>query len=209
MMSEIWRETFLIHSRTAEYRYRVRLATIITREFLDQHRRSYVAYSGGKDSTVLIHLVTRQASEIAVIHSDEGSAPIILNEIVNVARGAGGVNWRIDRPLNVHAVAAEGFDGVFVGLRKEESGKRKRRMLAGGRFGPIDECWPLADWTWMDVWAYLVSHDVPYHSLYDQVAPVVGYDQARYHHLFDDKIKHTDAATIDGILHWRHRGPSR
>lgn len=207
MMPEGWRQAFAIHATTPEYRDRLAQAQATAASALHRSAMPYVAYSGGKDSTVLVSIVVALDPAVAVIHSDEGSTTRVLDEIITVARGNGASGVDVRQPLNVHTIAAEGYDLVFVGLRREESGRRRRRMDAGDQFGSIPECWPLADWTWRDVWAYLVSNNAPYLSLYDRVAPVVGYDKARYHHLFDPKIAQTGNMTTDGVFHWRDRGP--
>ena len=67
---------------------------------------------------------------------------------------------------------ARGFDGAFMGLRKEESNNRARLFSMRGPlyYSSMRELWachPLAWWTGRDVWAYIVEHDLPYNELYD------------------------------------------
>lgn len=105
----------------------------------------------------------------------------------------------------VPRLAAEGYDLAFVALRAEESVKRRLRIRAGRSLGPITECWPLASWSWRDVWAYIVTNDLPYLSLYDARAGLVGYDRARFTTLFDPEFADVGAEAVDNVLHWRWR----
>ena len=62
----------------------------------------------------------------------------------------------------------------ITGLRREQSNDR-----AAVAFEALDELGraklsPLADWTWNDVWYYLLVHQVPYNALHDQFYPSIG-----------------------------------
>jgi phosphoadenosine phosphosulfate reductase len=66
-----------------------------------------------------------------------------------------------------------GCDGVFMGLRRQESRARKIFL---GKCGEMhltkyDGLWhinPLADWQAEDVWAYITSQGLPYNAVYDK-----------------------------------------
>lgn len=65
-----------------------------------------------------------------------------------------------------------GYDGAFIGLRAEESYNRSRLFFMRGNFYFAKErgawaCHPLEKWTSKDIWAYIVSHGLPYNELYD------------------------------------------
>lgn len=66
----------------------------------------------------------------------------------------------------------KGFNGIFWGLRKEESLKRKWLLTAKGTtFETVNGFWrcaPLAHWTSEDIWAYIVSRNLAYPNLYDK-----------------------------------------
>jgi 3'-phosphoadenosine 5'-phosphosulfate sulfotransferase (PAPS reductase)/FAD synthetase len=210
-MPERWRRTFLAYANGGEHARKVTNARQRIAAFLADRACPYLAYSGGKDSTAMLHLVAAVDPDIVVMYSDNGPdlvPRVIHDEVLDVARAAGARDLRVLRPLNVDEVARQGYDGVFVGLREQESTTRRTRMRAGRWFGPIPECWPLSDWSWRDVWGYLVAHDVRYVSMYDEIAPVVGYDspRSRFHTFFDPKFEDVGATTLDGVLHWRLRG---
>lgn len=63
-------------------------------------------------------------------------------------------------------------DLAFIGLRIEESNRRRTLLISRGNLffaktAGIVECFPLSAWTAADVWAYIVVHGIPYPNLYD------------------------------------------
>jgi phosphoadenosine phosphosulfate reductase len=64
-----------------------------------------------------------------------------------------------------------GAKGIFWGLRAEES--RGRKMLLGKHhtyYNNSRDTWfsaPLYNWTANDIWAYIISNDLPYPEFYD------------------------------------------
>ncbi|MFO1144672.1 MAG: phosphoadenosine phosphosulfate reductase family protein [Amaricoccus sp.] len=70
------------------------------------------------------------------------------------------------------AVEAAALDGLFWGMRKDESARRRAVIRTKGtlyRAASRQEwtCHPLADWAGRDVWAYLLAHDLPWLATYD------------------------------------------
>ncbi len=64
------------------------------------------------------------------------------------------------------------WDGGFVGKRKEEAFKRRkeidyRGVLFFDNGTNVFVCYPLAEWSVTDVWAYIIGNDIPYHECYD------------------------------------------
>ena len=69
-----------------------------------------------------------------------------------------------------------GFDGSFIGLRREESRNRDRLFQMRGSlyYAKGRRLWvscPLENWTGADIWAYIVFNNLPYNELYD-LSPV-------------------------------------
>src|SRR5690606_35979235 len=64
-----------------------------------------------------------------------------------------------------------GITGQFLGLRKEESNGRRISLLKRSPIYQMQDgmwkCCPLADWTAKDVWAYIVTRNLPYPKFYD------------------------------------------
>jgi len=163
-----------------------------------------------------------------VLHWDYGPYYIprwLKNEFIRNAKKIGAKNIRIEtspqyqrfgrKAINVLGreymgrlipeLKKEGYDLSFVGLRKEESLKRKRRISRGESITKIQECWPVQNWTWQDIWAYIFSHDLPYASIYDVYAPVIGWDKVRLTTFFDPEFDKIGASNLDGVLMWRFK----
>lgn len=227
-MDERWRAAFQEWSRTRDHVQRVREAEDVIRSAMDRASRPYVAFSGGKDSTALLHLVTRQEPGVMVWHWDFGRSFVprpLHEESLAIARAAGARRLQVDTSQQYEAqgrqargvwarslfarvlprLQAQGYDLGFVGIRAEESGKRRRRIAAGRSLSSIQECWPLAAWTWMDVWAYLLTHDLPWLSTYDREAALVGWDRVRFSTFFSGGMDYLGASAAQGVLHWRWR----
>lgn len=226
-MPERWRRTFAAYAMTPEHRQRRVEALGAIRSAFFRSSRPYVAFSGGKDSTVLAHLVLRDHPDTMVYHWDFGPdyMPRVLEaEVDRNARLLRAWNYRVDtssKYLTGHdgpvwyrehfgrvepELLAEGYTMVFVGIRSQESGKRRRRIQTGEAIGKMPECWPLTEWSWLDVWAEIVANDLPYPSIYDERAAIVGYDQARFTTFFDPEMDKYSANTVDGLTAWRLRG---
>jgi len=226
------KEALIAYAQTDEHLIKVEEAKSIIRSALKQSRKPYVAFSGGKDSTCLLHLVLQEKPDVMVLHWDYGRWYVprwLEKEIIENARKLGAKNIRVEtseeyerrkrKAINVLGreylgklipqLQKEGYDLVFVGLREEESAKRKRRIRAKRSLSPIPECWAIAKWSWRDVWGYIFSHNLPYASIYDLYAPVVGWDRARLATFFDPEFRHLGKESLDGILLWRFRHPSK
>jgi len=227
-MKRRWAETFRAWAETKEHQRALAEARRIIAQALKESRKPIVNFSGGKDSTVLVHLVLEQKPDVHVLHWDYGRAFVpypVHREILRIAEQLGVQHLRVEtsplyrklgrRARNVMGahllgklvpqLAEEGYDVQFIGLRAEESSKRSRRIRSGRSVGAIREVWPLASWRWLDVWAYIVTRGLPYLSLYDARAELVGYDRARFTTLFDPEFADIGGDTIDNVLHWRYR----
>jgi len=227
-VTERWRKAFLAWAQTPEHHQAVATAKAQIAQALAESAKPLVSFSGGKDSTAMLHLVLQQKPDVTVWHWDYGPAFVprdVQAEILQLARRLGVANLRTDtsdiywrewrNAKNVfyrvyfgfvaRRLLQEGYDCVFVGIRAEESLKRKHRIRSGKWLNPMREVWPLATWRWLDVWAYLVSNAVPYLSLYDSRAELVGYDRVRFATLFDPEMADLGAESVDNVLHWRWR----
>jgi len=220
-MKHIWYETFKLWSETKEYKDKVEESRRVISNAFTRYKNPYVAYSGGKDSIAMLHLVLQQKPEIDIWHFDHGKALMpreIEREIIHNAKLLGAKNLIIKTSKQLGKESARwdykiwynsffgilnsvtnerGWDGVFLGLRQEESAKRKRKTK---EFFSGNECYPLARWSWKDVWSYIVSNNLPYPSVYDRYAEVFGYDRARLVTFFDKEFEYLGAPYVDGIL---------
>jgi phosphoadenosine phosphosulfate reductase len=226
-MNERWRETFLAYSKLEKHKERVEEAKSIVQRALQTCKKPYVAFSGGKDSLCVLHLVSSIQKDVFVVHWDYGRYFIprdLHKEILEIAKrlSSNVMVFTSDRyekekrkAYNVLGeeffekvapkLAEEGFDCVFVGLRKEESSSRRVRIKNKIFITPIKEVCPIANWSWLDVWAYIVSNNIRYLSIYDKYGEVVGYDRVRFTTLFDEQFDKYGSGNVDGVLMWRFR----
>lgn len=77
-----------------------------------------------------------------------------------------------------------GIDCQITGLRTEES-KGRLYLNKYGNFhysetNNVYLCKPVLHWSGDEIWAYIVSNDLPYLEWYDLEAKYVGYERARY-----------------------------
>jgi phosphoadenosine phosphosulfate reductase len=219
-MNEHWRETFLRWAKTPQY---LDLVTETRLKIYEVTRKSrcYVAFSGGKDSTVLLHLALQCQPEIPVFHWDYGvfmprefEAEIQLN-----MTKIGAKNIHVEKRLSENKQCQFGYQAFFgsvhkfmekenlevalIGLRKEESSKRKAKIKSQ----PANEVYPLADWGWKDIWAYIVSNNLPYPKVYDVYGPLLGWDKARFVTFFDQEFEKLGSIYVDGFFFPQYRYP--
>lgn len=188
-----------LHARTPGFAARVDRARAIVAQALALEKACapYVAFSAGKDSTVVLHLVREQAPDApAVFADDEWNLPETLDLVARTpgcARIASRVwhadwftSWESGEDIPAGTVwvdaprrdglqtygRGQGYDLAFIGLRREESAHRRIHLR---KYGPLyfaasDDFWhcnPIHDWSWRDVWAYIVSRQLDYNRAYD------------------------------------------
>jgi len=218
------RQTFLLWAETDEHNQAVSEAKEVIKKALEQFKKPYVAYSGGKDSLSMLHLVLQQNPEITVVHWDYGAYFMpreFEKEILENAGKIGVQNLLVETsPLYkklgrkarnilgrhflgrvVPELANQGYDCCFLGLRAEESSKRKtrtKRFFEKTRV--MTNVFPLAKWRWLDTWAYIVSRRLPYPKVYDLYGPILGWDKTRLVTFFDPEFDWTGSPLLDGIL---------
>lgn len=220
-MRLVERETFMLWSRTDGYRERIAAAQELLRELMDEFR-CYVAYSGGKDSTVLLHMALQVDPEISVWHWDYGPYYMpreLEREVLVIAKKLGAKNivvhtsseYRDGRKSenvffrNLFSWVADEmskrFDCCLLGLRAEESVKRRlktsKQICCSKK--PI-EAYPIHGLTARDIWAYIVSHNLPYCSHYDRYGELLGIENVRFATFFDPEFDKFGTSNIDGVL---------
>lgn len=162
----------------------------------------YIAFSTGKDSVVMAHLVWLQHPGVPAVYFDADCAfpesaalleryeaagrPIMrwpCESILDTMGRVGGptsakceaetMRSTVYRPIKA-LLAKHHFDGVFLGLRNEESyGRSKLAQVRGQLFwqkrDELWECLPIAHLSFMDVWAYILGNDIDYCAVYDRL----------------------------------------
>lgn len=191
-----------VHAELASFRAKVDSALDVLRRAADIGRVG-VAFSGGKDSLVALHLARLALGDPPAAFFDSGcelpeTYAIVQREgattitprysMLEMARYAGW--WGYANPVDPGCpfdakriviqepaetfVVRERLRVIVHGVRAEESAARSKHTRSRGElYESADRTWtcmPLARWTTADVWAYLASRGVDYHSAYDDMA---------------------------------------
>lgn len=228
-MDEKTRQAFLLWSRRPKFASLVSATIVVIQRYM-QLGKCMVAFSGGKDSTVLLHLALQVDPEIRVFHWDHGSQLMprgFEEEIIANASQIGAKNLVVKGSSLLERADARGnfrvwylvfwntlnrtrkdecWEFQFVGLRKEESCKRRVTIAEHKRKG---EVYPLSDWGWKDIWAYIIGKDLPYPKVYDVYGPLLGWEQARLVTFFDEEFEKFGGPYLDGFFFPQHRHSSK
>jgi predicted phosphoadenosine phosphosulfate sulfurtransferase len=187
-------ELYLLHAELHQYQSLVESTRQYIRGMLSR-AHWYISVSGGKDSTVLWHLVNDvtnvpipgawgrypfepeqwpDAEDVIRKTARMISAPLYIvgmPEPVLSETGQTRSAWRREFCAAWQSFAAtHEFTGHMMGLRREES-RGRARLLAGRKsyrrqYDNMRVCCPLAEWSGRDIWAYLLTNDLPYLKVY-------------------------------------------
>ncbi len=221
-MTPIERATFLLHADLEDYQARTQATRHFITETFERAEKPHIAYSGGKDSLVMLHMALQVKPDILVWHWDYGPYYMpreIETEIMENAKAIGAKNILVDTSKKYNAgrspnnilfpalfghirprMMADGYDLACIGLRAEESQRRKRKTTGGYRNKKLRECYPVYQLTSRDIWAYIVSHNLPYCSHYDRYGALLGIENVRMSTFFDPEFDKLGASNIDGLL---------
>jgi 3'-phosphoadenosine 5'-phosphosulfate sulfotransferase (PAPS reductase)/FAD synthetase len=215
-----WKVYFLAWYDEGKVDEKVQEVIEFTTPYLDQ---GLVSVSGGKDSMTMLHILASLKPDLKVFHWDHGIWLVprevedeVLWNITKVAPNAKLIIKRyslgdseLSREVWVpwykeffSTLRSLGFKYHLLGIRANESHRRSVR----GRIVKRDEwveVYPIYNFTWRDVWAYIFKYDVPIPSVYFRYAKVVGWDKVRFVTFFDKEFEKYGAPQIDSILSWR------
>ncbi len=178
------REIALLHAKSHLYNARIVSARRIISEAMRVCGTWYVALSGGKDSTVVANLVRDMLPEVPLVWSDDEwylpeTAAYMERQtnLRHIRTNAQHTDWfHISGDWNgiPDYARAQGWEGAFIGLRQEESNRRRVYLRTHGplHFAEINRQWqcnPIHNWSWRDVWAYIFANDLDYNHAYDRL----------------------------------------
>jgi len=225
-MDQVWRQTFTMHSETESFQELLEKTKKTIDLILSKFKKPYIAYSGGKDSCVLLDLILHINPKIIVFHWDYGPnliPRIIEYRLINNAFKIGAERFiyvTSDRYLTnqkyvwykdfldkeLPKLSKAGFDLSFIGLRAEESiirAIKTKNILSHDKY--MCNAFPLRDWTYRDVYAYLLKNKIPYlEKHYDKYSKLMGYDKSRFVTFHDPEFSQLTEC-VDGILMYKHK----
>jgi len=191
------KDTAIQFAKTAAHHAAVERSRRIIRLAVEGCSSWYVAFSAGKDSTCVLHLVRSFLPDAPAVTSvrqwDLPETEALMARTSNLHTvsydGYNGVDWAVRWLDRAHAesrhpglawldtkdeIMARGRNerGVFLGLRSDEARYRKLHLATMGTLFDCRKtgkyhCNPIAHWTVWDVWAYLHSRGVDYNAAYD------------------------------------------
>ncbi len=174
--------------------WKVDFAQKVITKAIKNNIRYFVAFTGGKDSTVLLHLVKSVVgvqTPVKILHIDTTvKFPQIMNFIDKMVKL---FNLELYRHTNTDALnrglkiakdvseccgelkinalkqAIEKFkvEVLFVGLRWNEQFARYHERIFSKKDNPM-RVHPIAPFTEEDIWSYIKVFNIPYCSLYDE-----------------------------------------
>jgi phosphoadenosine phosphosulfate reductase len=182
-----WRrleETARLHAQLKSHRNRIRQSIDAVASFTGSADGCYAGVSWGKDSVVLAHMIATLCPRVPLVWV---RVEPIANPDCHAVRDA---FLACHRAANYHEIetwCVPGDDGDWhatgslesgfreaerrfghrhlSGIRADESGIRKLRVAKHG-LQTANTCAPIGRWDGMDVWAYLVTRDLPIHPAY-------------------------------------------
>lgn len=181
------REVFASYATLPSFKRKVDQSLEVIQKALSIDR-GYVAVSWGKDSIVMLNLCQQVQPDILAVFLGHSEQDLVSNfsEVEQAYCKAFRTNYqpiylthgeekKYD-PSRIRKVMASIQEPIaFVGVRAEESINRRRSISHYGLIhkyvsgGGRVRCYPIAYWDWKDIWAYTVSHDLPYLKAYDAV----------------------------------------
>ncbi|TCO70255.1 phosphoadenosine phosphosulfate reductase family protein [Rhodovulum euryhalinum] len=176
------RKSALLNARLASHRRKVEKAEAVVKEAISIGKNPYVAFSCGKDSAAMLHLVLKHAPDTVarIILWDESKFIGDFDEVIDAwrARGARIEVLRLSRTSLLDKVSdrweqlqsQDNHDMFFVGLRASESMARKNTLRRHGQlYLAASGLWrvcPLAWMTDMDIASIVETNDLPVLRVY-------------------------------------------
>lgn len=221
MTTQLTHAGFAAHAMLPLYLRKIEVALRLIAVALEQSTNPYVAWSvGGKDSTVMLHLIAKKtydAIEARVLVSGETryifpefdeiitwwqrNFPQIIITLIEVDRVWDGENSnfynqrKAGRGDILKLLPTSDHDLVFLGLRDEESNRRRHanaqgllRQYAHSRPKNLRDmyvCTPIARFSTRDIATYSIQNNLPVFNIYHEL----GFEQRTTLRLTGDAVR--------------------
>lgn len=133
----------------------------IIQKTIDTYKKPVFFYNGGKESVVLLDLISRRLPIVYI------KSP---NEFVDMVEFVSNTPDRVFECSFHEALQTlhhEGCDAVVFGARSSDPPYvREHFSMADGGWPQITRILPLLNWSYHDVWSYIDTHSLDYCSLY-------------------------------------------
>ncbi|XP_019885564.1 FAD synthase isoform X2 [Camponotus floridanus] len=145
----------------------------------------FISFNGGKDCTVVLHLAAtiaklRNISPLLCLYVTADSFPEVETFVESASQYYGLEIIRKQRPIQsaLSALLKErcNLKASLMGMRKGDPGSENLQP-----FAPTDSDWPqlmrvnpILHWSYSQIWTFLLKHNIPYCSLYDQGYTSIG-----------------------------------
>lgn len=187
-LDEKGKEYFYMYSHLNSHMKKVLEAKNILIKFLDECKKPYLSWSTGKDSTVVLSLLRLIDTDhnVPVVHFDLGVELPDTNEYKknfedittfkpqkNIIQVMEEYGFEASEAKKINFInqftSKNNYDGHIMGLRYNESSARKNLFKRGPIYKRSDGllvCNPIYNWGFEDVFAYLISSNIPIHPHY-------------------------------------------
>jgi len=128
-----------------------------------------LSFNGGKESTVILDLAIKQLPKILIYYvMDKNEFPEILKFIDEICQNRN-INLLVyyDMKEAISDLKNKGIEAILTGVRKADDFSTQLYSKTEKGWPEIMRVNPLLDWSYSDVWNYILSNKVSYCKLYD------------------------------------------
>jgi len=179
-----------------ELAMKVHYSLQIITDAINKYRGIGLAFSfnGGKDCTVLLHLLNHAFRTIPLFYEDSNAASKFLSIYFHLPNSFQEMNKFVEDTVQRYglrmkifhnsikegfqeAIEKDGVKAIFLGTRRTDPGCEKLQYMQ-----KTDEGWPdclrvnpILDWNYHDIWTFIKSMNLHYCLLYDHGYTSIGY----------------------------------